>query len=220
MPSVAGLSATLTCARVWPGIILFFIYTGVEVAAGQWTYSLLTEARSVSAPMAGAAVSAYWGSFTVARVLAAALVPRIGPRVVLRAALMSAPVGGALLWLADGPALHVLALIVLGASLASVYPLVMAETARRVGDRYALHAVGLQVSAAYLGAGGNPGRHRRARGNIRTRCHRARPGGTGGDRSWCPSFHSGQQVFCARRASARRAHLTLACLRQPLGPCS
>ena len=157
MPSVAGLSATLTCARVWPGIILFFIYTGVEVAAGQWTYSLLTEARSVSAPMAGAAVSAYWGSFTVARVLAAALVPRIGPRVVLRAALMSAPVGGALLWLADGPALHVLALIVLGASLASVYPLVMAETARRVGDRYALHAVGLQVSAAYLGAGAIPG---------------------------------------------------------------
>jgi fucose permease len=142
--------------RVWPGIVLFFIYTGVEVAAGQWTYSLLTESRSVSAPLAGAAVSAYWGSFTVARMVAAGLVPRIGSRVVLRGALVAAPVGGVLLWLAAGPALHVLALIVLGASLAPVYPLLMAETARRVGDHYALHAVGLQVSAAYLGAGAIP----------------------------------------------------------------
>jgi fucose permease len=29
--------------------LVFFVYTGLEVAAGQWTYSLLTEARSVDA---------------------------------------------------------------------------------------------------------------------------------------------------------------------------
>jgi fucose permease len=112
MPGVAGLSRTLACSRVWPGILLFFIYTGLEVAAGQWTYSLLTEARSVSRPAAGAAVSAYWGSFTVARLLAGALVQRIGSRVVLRAALMVAPVGGALLWIASDSALYVFALII------------------------------------------------------------------------------------------------------------
>jgi hypothetical protein len=46
----------------------------------------------------------------------------------------------------------VLGLAVLGAALAPIYPLLIAETPRRVGARYAEHAIGFQMSAAYVGA--------------------------------------------------------------------
>src|SRR5439155_1321913 len=65
-----GLVATLTYAPVWPGMALFFLYTGLEVTAGQWSYTLLTEARGVAPTTAGVAVAAYWGSLTVGRVVA------------------------------------------------------------------------------------------------------------------------------------------------------
>ena len=152
-----GLVATLTYAPVWPGMALFFLYTGLEVTAGQWSYTLLTEARGVAPTMAGVAVAAYWGSLTVGRVVAGVLARRVPPRSLLRAALAVAPVGGALVWSADGATRAVLGLVVLGAALAPVYPLLTADTPRRLGARYASHAIGFQVSAAYLGAAVIPG---------------------------------------------------------------
>ncbi len=153
----AGVVATLGHAPVWPGVALFFLYTGLEVTAGQWSYTLLVEGRGVAPAMAGAAVAAYWASLTAGRVLAGALARRVSPRVLLRAALALAPVGGALVWAAHGGALAVLGLVVLGAALAPVYPLLIADTPRRVGERYAAHAIGFQVSAAYLGVAAIPG---------------------------------------------------------------
>ena len=152
-----GLVATLTYAPVWPGMALFFLYTGLEVTAGQWSYTLLTEARGVAPTMAGVAVAAYWGSLTVGRVVAGVLARRVPPRSLLRAALAVAPVGGALVWSADGATRAVLGLVVLGAALAPVFPLLTADTPRRLGARYASHAIGFQVSAAYLGAAAIPG---------------------------------------------------------------
>ena len=152
----ASLLATLAHAPVWPGVALFFLYTGLEVTAGQWSYTLLTEARGVSPVVAGAAVSAYWASLTAGRVLAGALADRVPVRVLLRVALLLAPLGGTLVWIANGAVLAVTGLVVLGAALAPIYPLLTAQTPRRVGTRYATHAIGFQVSAAYLGAAAIP----------------------------------------------------------------
>src|SRR6187455_3509268 len=41
-------AATLGRPAVWLNAGPFFVYTGVEVAAGQWTYSLFTEGRGVA----------------------------------------------------------------------------------------------------------------------------------------------------------------------------
>jgi fucose permease len=132
-------------------------YTGLEVTAGQWSYTLLTETRGVTPAMAGAAVAAYWGSLTAGRLLAGALTPRVPPCVLLKAALVLAPVGGVLVWSAGTALLAVVGLMTLGAALAPIYPLLTADTPRRVGSRYATHAIGFQVSAAYLGAAAIPG---------------------------------------------------------------
>ena len=153
----AGIVATLAYTPVWPGVALFFLYTGLEVTAGQWSYTLLTEGRGVAPVAAGAAVAVYWSSLTAGRLVAGLLARRIAPTRLLRAAILLAPVGGAQLWAANSGLAGMLGLAVLGAALAPVYPLLMAATPRRVGLRYATHAIAFQVSAAYLGAAAIPG---------------------------------------------------------------
>jgi fucose permease len=81
----------------------------------------------------------------------------MAPATLLRAALLLAPLGAALVWSAAGAAAAVAGLAVLGVALAPVYPLLTADTPRRVGARHATHAIGLQVAAAYLGAAAIPG---------------------------------------------------------------
>jgi len=135
---------------VWLHIALFFLYSGVEVATGQWSYTILTESRGVDAGTAGAWVAIYWGGLLVGRVVLGFVVERVGQVRLLRLATAGALVG-AVAFAIPGLAWNVVALPVLSFSLASIYPGLMAETPRRVGARIAPHAVGFQVSAATLG---------------------------------------------------------------------
>jgi fucose permease len=151
-PEPASLIATLAHPPIWPGVLLFFAYTGLEATAGQWTYTLLTEARMIAPAIAGAAVAAYWASLTVGRLVAGALTLRVPARTLIWGALWLAPIGGATIWLAEGGALAVLGLVTLGIALAPIFPLLTADTPGRVGAPYATNAIGFQVSAAYLGA--------------------------------------------------------------------
>jgi len=151
-----GLWLTLRQPRVWVGVALFFVYTGLEVTIGQWSYSLLTEARGMSASMAGTWVSAYWGSLTAGRVAVGALAARLPAERLLRLGLAGAPLGALGLWASRGPASALLALVALGLSLAGIFPLLMSETPGRVGDAAAGHAVGFQVAAASLGVAALP----------------------------------------------------------------
>jgi fucose permease len=153
----ATLGETLARPRVWLNLVLFFLYTGLEVTAAQWAYSLFTEARGVDMRPAGLAVSAYWASLSVGRVLVGALAPRHSPEQLLRVSLILAPVGGVMLWWAPQPLLGLLGLAMLGLAFAPIYPLLIAITPERLGHRYVTQAVGLQVAVAYLGTAALPG---------------------------------------------------------------
>jgi fucose permease len=138
-------------------VALFFLYTGLEVAAGQWTYTLLTEARGVEPAMAGAWTSVYWGSLTAGRLALASLVPRIPIDRLLRGATTIAPLGALLIWVGERGPLVGLGVVGLGLSLAPVYPLLVSATPHRVGHRDATYAIGAQIAAACLGAAALPG---------------------------------------------------------------
>ncbi|HYO59199.1 MFS transporter [Archangium sp.] len=141
--------ATLHRPRVWLQIAVFFFYSGVEVTAGQWSYTVLTEARGAGTVAAGTWVSLYWGSLLAGRVVLGFVVERVGSVRLLRLGTAGA-VAGALLFAVPGvPAAFGLA--VLGFALAPIFPGLMAETPRRVGADAAAHAVGFQVSAATVG---------------------------------------------------------------------
>ena len=42
--------------------MIFFVYTGVELTAGQWAFALLTEARGLSTASAGFWAGLFWAS--------------------------------------------------------------------------------------------------------------------------------------------------------------
>jgi fucose permease len=138
--------------RVWLQVAVFFVYSGTEIAAGQWSYTVLTEARGVAATTAGTWVTLYWASLLAGRIVLGFVVERVGTVRLLRLATASA-VAGALLFAAPGVPVTAgaIGLAFLGFALAPIYPGLMAETPRRVGAAAAPHAVGFQVSAATIG---------------------------------------------------------------------
>jgi fucose permease len=138
-------------ASLWAILLMFFLYTGAEVAAGQWSYSVLTESRGLSAAAAGLAVSAYWGALTAARFGTAALGSRVRPVVRLRASMAICVVGAALFWWNPAPFAGPLGLIVLGAGLAAVFPTLVSLTPAAVGTDRTGRAVGYQLAAASVG---------------------------------------------------------------------
>ncbi|KFA88762.1 MFS transporter [Archangium violaceum] len=147
-PTVTA-GATLRRPRVWLQIAIFFLYSGVEVTAGQWSYTVLTEARGLGTALAGTWVSLYWAGLLAGRIVLGFVVERMGPVRLLRLGTAGTVVGALLLALPAVPA--VLGLALLGFSLAPIFPALMSETPRRVGADAAAHAVGFQVSAATMG---------------------------------------------------------------------
>ncbi len=151
-----GAWGALRRGRVWLQIAIFFLYTGLEASAGQWCFTLMREGRGLGVEAAGSWTAAYWASLTAGRIVLGFVVDRVGPDRLLRAATVGA-VTGAVLFAAGAGLPGRLGLLLLGASLAPMYPTLMARTPDRLGHATTPHAVGFQVSSATLGAAVLPG---------------------------------------------------------------
>ena len=155
--SVAGrLRDALREPRVRANALVFFLYTGAEASAGQWAFSLLTESRGMPAAAAGLVASTYWGSIFVGRLAFGAVAHHVAPPTLLRLGMAGAPLAALVVCLTRGGAGAFAGLFALGLLLAPIFPLLIAETPARVGERHAPHAIGFQISAATLGAGALP----------------------------------------------------------------
>jgi fucose permease len=130
---------------------LFFLYTGLELTIGYWTFALLTESRQVGSGLAGTLVGCYFGAIGVGRVLCGLLVARVGTDRLVRAATIGACVGAGLLAFGQPQQVGYVGLLLLGFSLAPIYPCLMSRTPGRLGYGVGMHAIGFQVSAAMLG---------------------------------------------------------------------
>ncbi len=148
----ARMGEVLQRPLVWLGIVAFFIYTGLEVSAGQWAYTLFTEGRGIDAEAAGVWVGIYWGSLTVGRLVSGVLVERLGARRLLRSSMVLALGGALLLWLNLLPLVSFVGLALIGFALAPIFPLLVAQTPGRLGAGHATHAIGFQIAAANVGS--------------------------------------------------------------------
>lgn len=128
-------------------MLIFFLYTGLEASAGQWASTVLA-GRGASTAEAAAAAALFWGGLAGGRIGLGFVVDRLGADRLLRLATPAALAAALLLvaGIADR-----LALVLLAAMLAPVYPTLMARTPARLGAAAALHAVGFQVATAMLG---------------------------------------------------------------------
>ena len=157
-PAASATAAeTLRRPAVWMNVVTFFLYTGTEVAAGQWAYSLFTESRGVSPAVAGAWTGADWASLTAGRIVSGAAAGRVSKEVLLRLSLLGAPLAAGLVWSDWRTVVSLVGLAMLGFSLAAIYPMMISATPERVGASYAQQSIGFQVAAAYLGAAAVPG---------------------------------------------------------------
>jgi fucose permease len=132
-------------------IAVFFVYTGLEAAAGTWTYSLFTEARNVSTMTAGMWVSVYWGALMIGRLLAGVVVHVVSVQRLLRLCLFHLALGAACLWLNPTSTLSFLGLALMGLACAPIFPSLIATTPERLGAVHTASGVGLQIAAAVLG---------------------------------------------------------------------
>ncbi|GIK62341.1 MAG: MFS transporter [Chloroflexota bacterium] len=153
----ANALSTLRMPIVWLGIILFMAYAGVELSAGQWSFSLFHEERGVSESAARFWVSLYWGSFTIGRIFFGAVINRVNTHILVQSCLGGAAVGMALLWWNPSDTVSFVGLVIYGFMLAPIFALMVTNTQERLGPSHAPNAIGFQVAAASIGAGGIPG---------------------------------------------------------------
>jgi fucose permease len=152
-----GILETLRNPLVRLQVAIFFLYTGLEVTVGQWSFTVLTESRNLQLETAGAAVAGFWASLVAGRVISGFVVERVGIDRLLRVSI-AIVVAGALLFAANPPhPFSAVALSIIGLGLASIYPCLMTRTPERLGRALAAHAIGFQVGAAMLGAAALPG---------------------------------------------------------------
>ncbi len=143
------MRSSLKIGAVWLGVAMFGVYTGLEIAAGLWAYTMLTEARGLTSTAAGLCVSAYWGSLFAGRLLLGAIGDRVTPERVLW--LATAGLGlGALMLSFPSAGLSVAGLLLIGFAAAPVFPMLTLTTAQRVGQHHADRAVGMQMGSAGL----------------------------------------------------------------------
>lgn len=147
----ASTASTLRIPVVLLGILLCLLYTGVESTTGQWSYSLFTEARSISPYLAGLMVSIFWAMLTIGRIVFGAAADRISIVRLLRLS-MAGTLVATILFLFRPPLISLFSIGLLGLSLSAIFPTLTAATPRRVGLVHASNAIGLQTGAASMGS--------------------------------------------------------------------
>ena len=141
-------------AVVVAGMSVFFVYTGLEVGAGQWEASFCRGQLHMSAGATGLAVFGYWGALTAVRI-GLALLPRpVPPQAVVRWGSGIAVLAAATIWWRPNVAVAVIGFVVLGGALAGVFPALISLTPVRLGEQRAHNVISWQVGAAAAGGAG------------------------------------------------------------------
>lgn len=149
--SRVSMRQTLRLPIVWISIAMLFLCAGLEATPGNWIFTVFTKGRGIPEVEAAQWVSIYWGSFTVARIFFGIIISRVNSTTLLRVVMLIGIIGAALLWWNAAPWVGVAGLMLVGFSLAPIYPVMTSNTPRRVGIDNAANAVGFQVAGAGAG---------------------------------------------------------------------
>ena len=145
-------------ATDWPLVILFVLFFSTFVAAegsyGGWIYSYAIATKIALPATAAVMTSGYWGALTLSRLASIPLALRFRPRTLLIADLAGCLAGlGLAVVGGSSPAMIWLATVVLGASVASLFPVSLSfarETITITGQFTALMFVGSSLGGMLL----------------------------------------------------------------------
>ncbi|MBN2617739.1 MAG: MFS transporter [Spirochaetales bacterium] len=148
----AKIVATITHIPSLLSMLMFLLYTGFELGLGLWTFTILTKSRGIDPKIAGIIAGSYWGMFTIGRISAGWYTKKIPLRKIITISLISAITGVVLLLINVNPILSVIGIGLAGLSIAPIFPGLVSDTKHRVGKEHEANTIGMQISAAGLGA--------------------------------------------------------------------
>ncbi len=133
-------------------IASFFLYVGVEAGIGAWGFTLLT-GRGVDATVAGVAIGGFFVAITFGRLAIGFVGDRVTPRRVLAVAISTAVAGTLALWQVGAavPQFQPYLLVLVGLSLAGIFPMLVALTPERLGASGTQAVIGWQLAGASIG---------------------------------------------------------------------
>lgn len=144
---------TLRVRTVWAGITAFLIYTALEVVAGVWSFTLLTEERGLSTALAGTWVASYFAGLFVGRIVIGAVAGRVSMARILRFSVVLSVIGALAFWQVGVRELNYVGLVLLGIGLGPIFPTLISATPLYAGAKHTPNAIGFQSAAAAIGAG-------------------------------------------------------------------
>ena len=137
-------------------LIALVLYGGLEVSAGQWSYSALV-AGGLAPLSAGWSVSLYWAALAGGRVALGLAGSRISPARLLDLSVGGGIIGTVAFAALPVPAAGLVALPFIGLALSVFFPVLIFLTPGRVGAAAATRAIGYQAAAGTVGGAFLPG---------------------------------------------------------------
>jgi fucose permease len=133
------------------GGALMFVYVGIELGAGQWSFTRLTADGALTDGLAGLAVFLYWSALAAGRVALALFGARVAAPRLIDLSVAGAIVTAVAFWILPTPIAALVALPSIGLSLSVFVPLLLFLIPRRVGRAAAPHVIGYLVAAGMIG---------------------------------------------------------------------
>jgi fucose permease len=150
--------ATFRLPATWASMATFFVYCGLESGAGLWIASVLHDGRGYTMRAASLMVTLYWASLTVGRFLIGTVSQRTTPIRIVRAAIVGVLFGTSLIALTSvvprTPStglITAVGLLITGLGLSPIFPMLMHDTPRCVGQGHAVNLIGFQGASGQLG---------------------------------------------------------------------
>ena len=150
-PPSPGRPTWRPAPRAVAGLLVVGVECGLESVVGLWAFVYLLDGVTLGPVIAGVVVSGYWTALVVGRVVLGAVAERVGTWPVLAPATLAAVVAAALL-LSRQPIPSAVGVVLLGLTLAPIYPLLVLTTAERTSARSVDRLVGFQAAATTLGS--------------------------------------------------------------------
>lgn len=153
--AASNARAVISDLTFWALAAFFFLYVGVEVGAGTWTFAFLREGLGSGITLASWATSGFYLALTAGRLAGSRLAgQRIPDKKLVLLGVGGAVVGAVLLWAGGALAAvppFVIGVLLVGFCFGPVYPTTMGLAQRRYADA-AGTIVGLLTAGASLGA--------------------------------------------------------------------
>ncbi|MBM7824183.1 fucose permease [Arcanobacterium pluranimalium] len=149
--AAAQLTPWYRLPHIAPILCGFFFYCAVELTTGLWGATFLVSYHGVTPSLAAAGSAGFYIGITGGRFIAGFAAKKLSNLALLRVGSVIMAIGAVISLFSPLALGAVAGFIMIGLGCAPIYPVILKETARRLGAANTQRAMGLQMGFAYTG---------------------------------------------------------------------